>query len=111
MFYVSLVAFFLSVRLGLALFASWFAAIAAVGIWGPSTLNSIGIPLISPFILGFILNLHVGEFMFGMVAAWLVARGMRVRAPRALLVAVFLAAARSLPMKPIFFPKTRHCAA
>lgn len=104
-FYLSLVAFFFSVRLGLLLFSTWFVAIAAVGIWGPSALNSIGTPQISPFILGFILNLHVGEFMLGMVAAWLVARGVRVPTPRVLLVAALTAAAAFAAYEANFLPE------
>jgi exopolysaccharide production protein ExoZ len=93
MFYVSLIAFFISLRFGIALFGAWFVTIVSVAIWGPASLNTIGIPRIEPFILGFALNLHVGEFMLGMVAAWLVQRGNRLRMPRLLLVASLVTAA------------------
>jgi exopolysaccharide production protein ExoZ len=93
LFYVAFAAFFISIRLGLVCFVAWFVAMSGMAIWGPSTLNSIGVPSVTPFILGFMLNLHVGEFMLGMAAAWLVQRNVRVRAPRVLLVAALVAAA------------------
>lgn len=93
MFYLAFATFFVSARLGFALFAAWFAAVAGAGVWGPAALNSIGVPRFEPFILAFALNLHVGEFMLGMVAAWLIQRGYRLRRPRALLAAALLAGA------------------
>jgi len=104
MFYLAFAAFFLSVRFGLACFAAWFLAIAGAAIWGPARLNNFGVPRIEPFILGFVLNLHVGEFILGMVAAWLVQRGTRLRAPRVLLVAALLAAAAFAAYEANFLP-------
>jgi exopolysaccharide production protein ExoZ len=51
------------------------------------------VPQIEPLILGFVLNLHVGEFMLGMVAAWLIQRDFRLRRPGLLLAAALLAGA------------------
>lgn len=107
MFYFAFAAFFVSARFGLALFGAWFVAIAATGIWGPATLNSISVPQLSPFILGFMLNLHVGEFMLGMVAAWLVQRGVRLRMPRALLASALVAAAAFAAYETIYLPADR----
>lgn len=105
MFYLAFAAFFISARFGLACFGAWFAAIAGAAIWGPATLNSIGVPQIAPFILGFMLNLHVGEFMLGMVAAWLIQSDVRVRAPRLLLVVVLVAAAAFAAYEANFLPE------
>jgi exopolysaccharide production protein ExoZ len=104
MFYLAFAAFFLSVRFGLACFAVWFLAIAGAAIWGPATLNNFGVPRIAPFILGFVLNLHVGEFILGMVAAWLVQRDVRLRTPRVLLVVALLAAAAFAAYEANFLP-------
>lgn len=81
-----------------------FAAIASVGVWGPATLNSIGVPQLEPFILGFVLNLHVGEFMLGMVAAWLIQRDFRLRRPGLLLAAALLAGALFAVYETRFLP-------
>jgi peptidoglycan/LPS O-acetylase OafA/YrhL len=105
MFYLAFAAFFVSARFGLVCFGAWFAAIAGAAIWGPATLNSIGVPQIAPFILGFVLNLHVGEFMLGMVAAWLIQRSVRVRAPRILLAAVLVSAAAFAAYEANFLPE------
>jgi exopolysaccharide production protein ExoZ len=107
MFYLAFAAFFISVRFGLACFGAWFAAIAAVAIWGPASLNSFGVPQVTPFILGFLLNLHVGEFMLGMVAAWLVQRGVTLRMPRALLISALVAAAAFAAYEANFLPADR----
>jgi len=105
MFYLAFAAFFISATLGLACFGAWFAAIVGAAIWGPATLNSIGVPQIAPFILGFMLNLHVGEFMLGMVAAWLIQSDVRVRAPRILLAVVLVAAAAFAAYEANFLPE------
>ena len=107
MFYLAFAAFFISGRFWLAVFGAWFAAIAAAAIWGPATLNSIGVPQITPFLPGFMLNLHVGEFMLGMVAAWLVQRGVTLRMPRALLVSALVAAAAFAAYEANFLPADR----
>lgn len=105
MFYLAFAAFFVSARFGLACFGAWFVAMAGAAIWGPATLNSIGVPQIAPFILGFVLNLHVGEFMLGMVAAWLIQRGVRLRAPRAALAAALISAAAFAAYEANFLPE------
>ena len=105
MFYLAFAAFFVSARFGLACFGAWFAAIAGAAIWGPETLNSIGVPQIAPFILGFMLNLHVGEFMLGMVAAWIIQSDVRVRAPRILLAVVLVAAAAFAAYEANYLPE------
>jgi exopolysaccharide production protein ExoZ len=107
MFYVAFAAFFISARFGLLCFAAWFLAIVCAAIWGPPTLNSIGVPAIAPFFLGFMLNLHVAEFMLGMIAAWLVQRDVRLRMPRALLVAALVAAAVFAAYEANFLPEDR----
>ncbi len=107
MFYLAFAAFFLSVRFGVAIFGAWFVALAAAAIWGPATLNSIGTPTLVPFILGFVLNLHVAEFMLGMLAAWLVQRDVRVRMPRVLLVATLVAAAAFATYEANFLPEDK----
>lgn len=104
-FYVAFGTFFVSARLGLVGFAVWFIAIVFTALTGPVVLNSFGVPHITPFLVGFLLNLHVIEFMLGMLAAWLVLRNVRMRAPRVWLVMTLLAAAAFAIYEANFLPE------
>ena len=85
LFYLAFSLFFFSSRAAVGLFGVWFVAIVGAAIWGPLPLVPTGAPQLHPWWIGFLLNLHIVEFFLGMVLAWMVQRGVRLRRPALLL--------------------------
>ncbi len=93
LFYTAFGMFLLSRRAGLAMFAGWLAVVGAAAIWGPAASLPTGAPRFGHLLAGFVLNLHVAEFGLGMLVAYAVRRGVRVRRAEWLLGGVLAAGA------------------
>jgi exopolysaccharide production protein ExoZ len=93
LFYTAFALFFFSSRVATGVFSGWFLAILGVAMFGPHTLTTVGSPQMGNYFLGFALNLHIAEFMLGMVIAYGTQQGFRLKHPRSALAASIAAGA------------------